>query len=127
MPILTARLDLHATVHSPRVARHVVDDLLTAWAARQYSADAALVVSELVTNVVDHVGDGAELAVELSLSDRTLRLSVTDGSAVRPVLRDPAESGPRGRGMRLVSTLAHRWGCDGYADGKRVWVELRAA
>jgi anti-sigma regulatory factor (Ser/Thr protein kinase) len=125
--MLTARLDLHATLHSPSTARHVVDELLTAWGAREYSSDAVLVVSELVANVVDHVGDGANVVVELRLSDQGLRVSVADGSAVRPVVRALAECGPRGRGLRLVGSLAHRWGCDEYEDGKRVWVELRAA
>jgi hypothetical protein len=31
---------------------------------------------------------------------------------------------PRGRGMRIISALADRWGADEYRDGKRVWVEL---
>jgi len=125
MSALTAHLDLRATMRSPRTARHLVDELLTAWAARRYRDDAALIVSELVTNVVEHVGPDVDLVVELSLSDAALRMSVADGSAVRPVVQELSDHAPRGRGIRLIAALADRWGCEDHAGGKRIWVELR--
>ena len=63
--------------------------------------------------------------MELSLSDGALRTSVADGSAVRPVTQELSHRAPRGRGIRLVATLADHWGCEDHAGGKRIWVELR--
>jgi hypothetical protein len=55
-----------------------------------------------------------------------LRLSVADGSAVRPVVRELDRDNPRGRGLRLVQAIADRWGAEDHQGGKRVWLELAA-
>ena len=81
-------------------------------------------MTELVTNVVDHVGGEAVLTVEVTLSDGWLRVSVADGSAVRPVVRELDSGNPRGRGLRLVQALAAGWGADDHNGGKRVWFDL---
>ncbi len=88
--------------------------------------DAALLVTELVANVVDHVAGEASFTLELTLSEQWLRISVADGSALRPVVREFQAGAPRGRGMRLVEGIADRWGVEDHADGKRVWFELAA-
>lgn len=124
MSTLTAAIDLHPVPGSVPVARHVVRDLLRAWEAPHDAGDAALLVTELVANVVDHVAGEASFTVELSLSERWLRISVADGSALRPVVREFEVGAPRGRGMRLIAGIAERWGVEDHADGKRVWFEL---
>jgi len=124
MSTLTARLELPPVAHTPRAARHVVDALLEAWSAPHDRDDAVLVVNELVSNVVDHVGGEASLVVEVIMSDGWLRVSVADGSAVCPVVQELSGHEPRGRGMQVVAALAARWGCEDHHGGKRVWVEL---
>ena len=120
-----ASFDLPPTARSVRVARHVVLELLRVWQVPHDGEDAALLVTELVANVVDHVGGDADLTLEIGASDDWLRIAVVDGSAVRPVVRELSLAEPRGRGMRMVQAIADRWGAEDHRGGKRVWFELR--
>lgn len=122
----SASLDLLPAAASVPAARHVTLELLRAWGAPHDLDDAALLVTELVSNVVDHVGGDASLTLELELSDQWLRIAVVDGSSVRPVVRELSRDLPRGRGMRMVQAIAHRWGAEDHDGGKRVWFELPA-
>jgi anti-sigma regulatory factor (Ser/Thr protein kinase) len=124
MSSYTARVDLPPTVRSVPAARHVVLDVLQAWGVPHDLEDAALLITELVTNVVDHVGGEASLTLELQLSDGWLRLSVADGSSIRPVVRELDTGHPRGRGLRMVQEIADRWGSEEHRGGKRIWFEL---
>ena len=124
MSTLTAAVDLAPVPASVPVARHLVLDLLGAWKAPHDAGDAALLVTELVANVVDHVAGEASFTLELTLSERWLRIAVADGSALHPVVREFATGAPRGRGMRLVAGIADRWGVEDHVGGKRVWFEL---
>ena len=126
MSTLAASVDLNPVPASVPVARHLVLDLLGAWRSPHDAGDAALLVTELVANVVDHVAGEVSFTLELTLSERWLRISVADGSALRPVVREFEAAAPRGRGMRLVAGIADRWGVEDHADGKRVWFELAA-
>ena len=123
MSTLSARIDLPAVPRSVVAARRVLRDLLGAWGAPQDREDAELLVTELVANVVDHA-DGDVLTLELSLAGGWLRIGVVDGSSVRPVVRELSHSQERGRGMRLVASIADRWGAEDHRGGKRVWFEL---
>jgi anti-sigma regulatory factor (Ser/Thr protein kinase) len=125
MSSTSASFELPPTATSVRTARRVVDELLLAWEAPHELEDAALLVTELVANVVDHVGGDATLTVELELSGDWLRIGVVDGSAVMPVVRELSMDEPRGRGLRMVQSIADRWGHEEHRDGKRVWLELR--
>jgi anti-sigma regulatory factor (Ser/Thr protein kinase) len=120
-----ASIDLPPTAGSVTAARHLVLELLRAWAVPHDREDAALLVTELVANVVDHVRGEALLTLELGVSEDWLRIGVVDGSAVRPVIRELSTDSPRGRGMRMVQAIADRWGAEDHNDGKRVWFELR--
>ncbi|HEY0125736.1 MAG TPA: ATP-binding protein [Blastococcus sp.] len=124
MSTLDATIDLPPTSVSISAARHLVRELLRAWDAPHDREDAALLVTELISNVVDHVGGESDLTLELQLSDRWLRIGVVDGSAIRPVVRELSTERPRGRGMRLIQGIADRWGADDHLGGKRVWFEL---
>ena len=119
-----AAIDLPPTSDSIPAARHLVLELLRAWDVPHDRDDAALLVTELVSNVVDHVGGEANLTLELQLSDRWLRIGVVDGSSIRPVVQELSMERPRGRGMRMVQQIADRWGADDHLGGKRVWFEL---
>src|SRR3712207_4490042 len=97
MSTLAASVDLNPVPVSVPVARHLVLDLLAAWRAPHDAGDAALLVTELVANVVDHVAGEASFTLELTLSERWLRISVADGAALRPVVRE-FEAGAPGAG-----------------------------
>ncbi|WP_344530455.1 ATP-binding protein [Streptomyces albiaxialis] len=105
-----------------RVALHCA-----AWGSRGLGDIAALCVSELVTNVIVHVGEGAPVSVRLSWTGGGhARLAVTDPApGAVPVRQDAA--GPdaeSGRGIALVDALAARWGVERHACAKTVWCEL---
>jgi anti-sigma regulatory factor (Ser/Thr protein kinase) len=124
MSSFTARVDLAPVIGSVPVARHVTLEVLRGWGCPHDLQDAALLVSELVSNVVDHVEGGTTVTLELALAGDWLRISVADGSAVRPVARELREGEPRGRGLQLVEAIADRWGAEDHQGGKRVWFEL---
>jgi anti-sigma regulatory factor (Ser/Thr protein kinase) len=126
MSTLTARVDLPPTPRSVPVARHVVRELLRAWQAPQDGGDVDLLVTEVVANVVDHVGGDSVLSLELEYSDTWLRIAVADGSAIRPVVGELRGDQPRGRGMQIVEAIADEWGVEDVDGGKRVWFVLRA-
>ena len=125
MSTRSATFDLLPQAAGVPAARHVVGELLRAWQAPHDLQDAALLVTELVANVVDHAAEGNQLTVELTLSGDWLRIGVVDGSAVQPVVRELDSGSVRGRGLRLVQAIADRWGCEDHDGGKRVWFELR--
>jgi anti-sigma regulatory factor (Ser/Thr protein kinase) len=122
---LRATLDLPSVGRSAAAARRLVALLLEAWAAEPFRDDAALLVSELVSNVVRHVVGQPAMRVEVALSGPNLHVAVVDSSSVLPA---PTSGGPRGgHGLGLVAAVADRWGSEEYAGGKRVWFELGRA
>jgi len=124
MSTVSARIDLPAAPRSVVAARRVLRELLSAWGAPQDRQDAELLATELVANVVDHVGGEATLTLEVDLADDWLRIGVVDGSAVRPVVQELSGVRPRGRGLQMVAAIATRWGVDEHHGGKRVWLDL---
>ena len=124
MSSLSARVELPPVARSVPAARRVLLELLQAWGAPHDAEDAALLLTELVTNVIDHVGGANALTVELTFSGAWLRIAVVDGSAIRPVVRELDRENPRGRGLRMVQEIADRWGADEEGDGKRVWFDI---
>lgn len=89
------------------------------------SPEVELCVSELLTNVVRHVGEGTPVTVEVSPT----RVAVSDpdphGLPASLQQQDPgAESG---RGLVLLAAVSARWGVTRRPDGKTVWCELEPA
>ena len=81
---------------------------------------AALLTSELVTNVVRHVGAPMTLR-RLMLA---LRIEVDDRSPESPAVRQVRPPSEHGRGVFLVDAMASDWGSERTAVGKTVWFEL---
>ena len=113
---------LPADVTSPRRARAIVASQCAAWGFAGVSDDAAVIVSELVSNSVQHAGTLIHLTL-VAFPD-VLRLEVSDQST-RP-LRHETQSAlaEGGRGLMLVDALAGHYGVVGRPDGKTVWAEL---
>ena len=88
-------------------------------------ADLRLLVSEVVSNSVEHSPrpDGA-IGLAVSISGERVRAEVEDGGrGFTAVGSRPAVDAPSGRGLFLVDQLAASWGVSG-TDGTRVWFEL---
>ena len=86
------------------------------------SDDAALVITELVTNAFLH--GGGYVGMNVTAAGHGLRLEVRDRNRVPPLLGHASEESLTGRGMRVVASLASRWGAEVRDDGKVVWAEL---
>jgi anti-sigma regulatory factor (Ser/Thr protein kinase) len=89
--------------------------------------NAELIVSELVGNVVLHVGGTVEVAVEVGTDEvggDEVLLSVTDASPLSPHLRVFSRTSSTGRGMRLVHSLSAEHGVRQQGEGKTIWVRL---
>ena len=84
--------------------------------------DTILVITELVQNVLQHTGDGGELA--LSRDDDTVLVEVYDRSSALPRLYRPDPRRIGGRGMLLVSAVSRKWGSRRTATGKVVWARM---
>jgi anti-sigma regulatory factor (Ser/Thr protein kinase) len=119
-----ASADIPATIRGPTVARGFVAALLNARGLEHLTYQAQLVISELVTNAYQHAPGTDSFELELSATDKHIRISLADGSAIRPTVAELNQDAPRGRGMRIVQNLASRWGADDHHGGKRVWAEI---
>lgn len=124
MATLSAYVDLPPNPRSVVAARRVVREVLSAWGGPQDRQDAELLVTEVVANVVDHVAGEASFGLEVTMSDQWLRIAVSDGSSVRPVVQELSGERTRGRGMQMVAAIAERWGVEDHDGGKRVWFAL---
>ena len=81
--------------------------------------DAALMVSELVTNAVQH-GVGA-ISLRIDIEPAGLRIEVSDEGEVA-LSPSPSPGAHGGWGLRLVEELADEWGVR--AGSTRVWFRL---
>ncbi|WP_275561952.1 ATP-binding protein [Streptomyces sp. 5-6(2022)] len=111
---------------SAGVARKLVRTALAAWGQEDRIEDAALVITELVSNAVDHARLESIRVVVTRPSEKLVRLGVVDRSRNVPYVRtDSNGDNTRGRGLLLVDALTDRWGTDRYRWGKQVWGELK--
>lgn len=106
---------------SPAAARVLVRTELAGCSEENVEA-AELMISELVTNAVVH--GSVPIRIEIEHNDYAVRAVVTDAGPRMPVLRQAQTSKAHGRGLKVVSTLAHDWGVDEAESGKSVWFTL---
>jgi anti-anti-sigma regulatory factor len=119
----TVRDDLLPVAGAARHARNLATEACLRWELPHLVGPASLVVSELVSNVVEHAH--TMMALRLSLWDRYLHIAVRDGSVIEPGLPDrPTPAQLRGRGLYLVEGTANSWGCLPTEGGKVVWASL---
>ena len=117
-----ATLELPPDLLAPSQARAVVRELLDQWGYRDLVDDAALVVSELVANAVEHAG--ATSVVLVNRGEGGVRIEVRDPGEGTPAPQSPPGPAERGRGLMIVSALASSWGVQQAERSKTVWVEL---
>lgn len=113
------------TVDAAREARAALRARARSWGCPPASAEAEVVVSELVTNALCH--GTAPIELRVSLADGSLRLVVSDHGHAMPALVPVDARDVHGRGLALVEALARSWGFVGRPDGKDVWALLEEA
>jgi anti-sigma regulatory factor (Ser/Thr protein kinase) len=119
--------DLAFTAEPQEVAglRRVMRLHLGLWGLDEVTDAAQLCVSELVSNVITHVGHGTPATLTVSMNGTYLRIEVHDpDTRVLPTLVDASSDSETGRGMALVDAVADRWGVQLRGDRKVTWCEL---
>jgi anti-sigma regulatory factor (Ser/Thr protein kinase) len=110
-------------------ARRLLGVAAEAWKVEEGTAgDAALTMSELVTNSVLHARTPVGVAVRRLGTG--VRIEVSDGNDHLPVFEAArpedllANRSMTGRGLALVAAMSDRWGADPTTDGKVTWAEV---
>ncbi|MFF5295768.1 ATP-binding protein [Paractinoplanes globisporus] len=123
-------LTLPPAPESASIARNLVGDACLAWGLPELLHPGRLVMSELVTNAIEHARTA--IVVVASLRGAGVHLTVSDGVPEPPRLLSPARPqrgrplDERGRGMRVVTGTATAWGWLPTRTGKVVWATLRS-
>ncbi|WP_411152773.1 ATP-binding protein [Streptomyces sp. A30] len=111
---------------SAGVARSLVRTALAAWHQEDLIDDALSVITELVSNAVDHARLPSIRVIVARPADGWIRLGVVDRSRAVPEMRTDSNGDQiRGRGLVLVEALSDRWGTDLHPWGKTVWAEMQ--
>lgn len=113
---------------SVKTARDVTRSTLRHWGMSELGDDAALVVSELVTNAVRYSlcppvrVDATPITLMLMRISAHVVLAVADPSDEAPTPKEPDFISENGRGLYIVETYSRCWGWDHLArGGKAVW------
>ncbi|WP_405617561.1 ATP-binding protein [Streptomyces sp. NBC_01511] len=98
---------------------------LSLWGLSDLEDVAQICVSELVANVINHVGPGTPVTLAVSTDGVHLRIELTDpDTRATPTLLAPMSDAESGRGLMILDAVADRWGVISRSDSKVVWCEL---
>ena len=114
-----------ATVETPAAVRRFLRQTLQTWELDGFGEVTELLTSELVTNVVLHVGEPMTVRAVRERPD-FFRIEVTDPSSAAPEMQHAGPSDVKGRGLAIVDSLADEWGTWFGNDGKTVWFTIDA-
>jgi two-component sensor histidine kinase len=119
------RLSIVADVDAPAAARRGVGGLVGRL-DEDLLVRSRLIVTELVTNSVQHAAPGQSERIELlvSVHPERLRIEVIDGGhGFEPDTPELSRHQTSGWGLWLVDQLTDRWGVD-EEQSTRVWCEI---
>ena len=121
-PLAAVTTELPAVAESVPAGRAFLSGALTDWDCAGTADDARLLLSEVLTNSVQHAQGPIGLHVRRTATELTVEIS--DGSPHLPQPRSAGEDEESGRGLILVRTLADSWGVRPTDDGKTIWFSL---
>jgi anti-sigma regulatory factor (Ser/Thr protein kinase) len=102
--------------------------VLHEWGLRELAEDAALIVSELMTNAAGAAAllpDRPPITLRLLASEKSLIVEAWDHSPRDLEPREPGPDAEGGRGLMVVAALAGRWGWERTGCTRKVvWAEL---
>ncbi|MFB7594889.1 ATP-binding protein [Streptomyces sp. NPDC056160] len=117
-------LPFEAVPTEVRLLRKAVAAQLDQWGLPTACDETELIVTELSTNVIKHVGEGVSATLILERRRDRLRVEMHDKSTVRPTPRSAGCDGECGRGLHLLTAMAVDWGTIVTVMGKAVWCEI---
>lgn len=118
-----AQVDLSPDRDATGGARDLVDRCCALWGVSDIADDAALVVTELVANAVQHARTSCTVTV--TLRERYLHIAVRDRSRQLPRRVTTDDELEAGRGLLIVEGIATSWGVVDTLGGKVVWASVR--
>ena len=127
MPLITSwehEIQLAPEPASVSEARTFVSDHLIAHGLVGLVDDVELVASELATNATLHARTPFEVSLRGDAS--SVRLSVRDEAATRPVVALAGELASSGRGLTIVDAVSRSWGVASGDGAKSVWASFDA-
>lgn len=128
MPRRAWELPFQAEAEEVAALRRLLRIHLELWGLQEVSEAAQLCVSELVANVIKHVGPATPTTLAVFMSGTRLRIEVHDPDPrALPVLADADSDAETGRGMALIDAITDRWGVDLTTGRKATWCELRTS
>ena len=111
-------------MHAVPDTRDRVTLVLAEWGLTDEAVEPTLmVVTELLSNTIDHARGPVSLSVGLS-DGGLVHVRVRDASPEAPQMRPPDPARIRGRGVYLVDALSLRWGWTSEPPGKVVWADV---
>ncbi|MEU8132037.1 ATP-binding protein [Streptodolium elevatio] len=128
VPDSEAVLVPHASVGVGAARHRLIADLTDRGLPAVLVDDAALVLSELLSNALKHahaLPSGSVRAAWAVRPDDLLAIEVTDGGGpTRPRQASPSLTARGGRGLSIIDALAADWGVRGSVDEVTVWALL---
>ncbi|MFR9799077.1 PAS domain S-box protein [Streptomyces sp. MS06] len=121
-PLAARTVQLPAVPESVPEGRAFLRKTLTAWNCAADADDALLLLSETLTNAVQH-GEGP-IGLQLRRTATGLTVEVTDRSPRLPRPRLARADEESGRGLLLVRSMAGSWGVRATDEGKTTWFTL---
>jgi anti-sigma regulatory factor (Ser/Thr protein kinase) len=128
-----AACSLRGRPESVRLARDFARETLAAWGLPELCDDVTWVISELVTNALNHglphssrTRWARPIRLCLTMQLAHVLCMVSDPGGGAPVLRQPDYLRESGRGLQVVEGCSERWGwnpLDG--GGKVIWAAFR--
>ncbi|MFI1506695.1 ATP-binding protein [Streptomyces sp. NPDC020597] len=98
------------------------------WGVPRVLEAAQLCVTEMLSNVITHVGPGTPTTLSVSMNGGHVRIEMQDpDTRALPTLLQAGAESEHGRGMALIDAMAVRWGVEPHADRKVTWCELETA
>jgi len=126
MPMERLETQIPATPAAPQLIRGWLRTTLATWQLDGFGEVTELLATELVSNVVKHVG--RPMTVRIMRQQGSIRVEIDDPGDDVPVLEHPDSRTEHGRGVLVVDALADEWGTKVHPDGgKTVWFELDVA
>ncbi|WP_328319271.1 ATP-binding protein [Streptomyces sp. NBC_00388] len=113
--------------------RRFTGSLLRSWSLSPLVDNAALIVSELLSNALRYglgalparTGHGQDVWLGLLRRRGTVLFAVCDPSSAAPRLREPDFLAQSGRGLHIIDCLSEAWGwTTPGTDGKAVWAAV---
>ncbi|WP_308043528.1 ATP-binding protein [Streptomyces olivaceus] len=107
-----------------RLLRQAAAAQLVRWGVPHVVEETELVVTELATNVIKHVGEGVVATLVLEWEGERLRVEVHDKSHAVPSLSAAHCDDECGRGLHMLAAVTVDWGTVLTVVGKSVWCEI---